>query len=162
MKINLIAIGKKMPSWIEAGFEEYVKRFTKDISLHLIEVPAVKHSKNVNVETIIKTEGERILRSIPKNNEIIALDVKGQEWSSEQLAQQIEQWQVRGRDVSLLIGGPEGLSEDCLKMAKTHWSLSQLTFPHPLVRIIVAEQLYRAISILKGHPYHRSDVTNLH
>jgi 23S rRNA (pseudouridine1915-N3)-methyltransferase len=155
MKINLIAIGTKMPAWINAGFCEYQKRFPKEFELRLIEIPAVKHIKNINAKNIIEQEGKRILDAIPRNNHIIALDVRGAQWSTKELASQFEQRQMTGCDISLLVGGAEGLSPTCLEKANSCWSLSKLTFPHMLVRVIVAEQLYRAITILKKHPYHR-------
>lgn len=144
-----------MPDWVNTGYSEYSKRLTQDCRLHLIEIEASKRSKNEDIKRITQEEGERILHAIPKNTHVIALDVKGKSWDTSQLAQQLQKWQFDGRDISLLIGGPEGLSEECLKKAETKWSLSALTFPHPLVRIILAEQLYRAWTLLKGHPYHR-------
>lgn len=155
MKINLIAVGTKMPAWVQQGFNEYIKRLPPEFHFNLIEIPAIKRTKNINPEKVIQQEGELILAAIPKNQHIIALDRIGKSWSTEQLAQQLQQWQEQSKDISLLIGGPEGLSPKCLALAETKWSLSQLTFPHPLVRIIIAEQLYRAWSILHHHPYHR-------
>ena len=104
----------------------------------------------------MREEGERILAAIPDNHHVVALDVKGKAWSTEQLAQQLAHWQADGRDVSLLVGGPDGLTDDCLQRANQRWSLSALTFPHPLVRIVMAEQLYRAWAVLQNHPYHRA------
>lgn len=155
MNIHLIAVGTRMPAWIQAGYEEYAKRLTLDCRLKLIEITAGKRTKNSDVARILQEEGERTLAHIPSNSLVIALDVKGQNWDTPTLAQQLNKWQHDGRDVSLLIGGPEGLAANCLATAEKKWSLSALTFPHPLVRIIVAEQLYRAWSLLKGHPYHR-------
>lgn len=155
MNIHLIAVGTRMPAWIQAGYEEYAKRLTLDCRLKLIEITAGKRTKNSDVARILQEEGERTLAHIPSNSLVIALDVKGQNWDTPTLAQQLNKWQHDGRDVSLLIGGPEGLAANCLAKAEKKWSLSALTFPHPLVRIIVAEQLYRAWSLLKGHPYHR-------
>lgn len=155
MNIHLIAVGTRMPAWIQAGYEEYAKRLTLDCRLKLIEITAGKRTKNSDVARILQEEGERTLAHIPSNSLVIALDIKGQNWDTPTLAQQLNKWQHDGRDVSLLIGGPEGLAANCLAKAEKKWSLSALTFPHPLVRIIVAEQLYRAWSLLKGHPYHR-------
>jgi len=156
MNIHLIAVGTRMPDWVNTGYIEYAKRLTQDCRLHLMEIEASKRSKNEDIKRITNEEGDRIIHAIPKNSHVIALDVKGKQWDTPQLAQQLQKWQLDGRDISLLIGGPEGLSEECLKKAETKWSLSVLTFPHPLVRIILAEQLYRAWTLLKGHPYHRS------
>jgi len=155
MKINLIAVGTKMPAWVQEGFNEYIKRLPAEFHFNLMEIPAIKRTKNTNPAKIMQQEGQLILSAIPKNQHIIALDKGGKNWTTEQLAQQLKSWQTEGRDISLLIGGPEGLSKDCLAQTETRWSLSNLTFPHPLVRIIFAEQLYRAWTILSNHPYHR-------
>jgi len=155
MQINLIAVGTKMPDWIQKGFNEYAKRMPVECTLSLNEIPTAQRSKNMGPTQILDREGEEILKAIPKNNRIIALDVLGHSWNTEQLAEQLNSWMQTGRDISLLIGGAEGLSQKCLEKAEIKWSLSPLTFPHLLVRVIVAEQLYRASSILKHHPYHR-------
>jgi 23S rRNA (pseudouridine1915-N3)-methyltransferase len=155
MKINLIAIGNKMPDWVNIGVNEYQKRLTQDCKLNIQQIAAIKRGKQTDLKKICETEGEKILSRIPNDNRVIALEVKGHNWSTEQLSQQMSQWMLSGQDVSLLVGGPEGLSQDCRDKASQLWSLSPLTLPHPLVRIIVAEQLYRAWSILKNHPYHR-------
>ncbi len=156
MIIRILAIGTKMPSWVNDGFNEYAKRFTGACSLVLCEIPAEKRPKNADVPRIIEREGEKLLAAIKPGHHVIVLDVKGQSWSSEQLATHIKHWQSDGRHIDMLIGGPDGLSHACLQKAETKWSLSPLTLPHPLVRIILAEQLYRAVSILQNHPYHRS------
>ncbi len=155
MLIRLLAIGTKMPAWIEQGFLEYAKRFPASCQLKLIEVPAAKRTKNSVIERLVEEEGEKLLAVIKPNHHVIALEIKGKMWSTEQLAAQLENWQNERRNIDLLIGGPDGLSNRCLQKAETKWSLSPLTLPHPLVRVILAEQLYRATSILQGHPYHR-------
>lgn len=155
MNIHLIAVGTRMPQWVQSGYEEYAKRLNNNCRLKLIEIEAGKRSKNTDIARVLHDEGERTLAAIPHNNMIIALDVLGKQWDTPTLSQQINKWLHNGRDISLLIGGPEGLAQSCLDKAEQKWSLSALTFPHPLVRIIVAEQLYRAWSLLKGHPYHR-------
>ncbi|MFK5892471.1 MAG: 23S rRNA (pseudouridine(1915)-N(3))-methyltransferase RlmH [Pseudomonadota bacterium] len=155
MKINLIAIGSKMPEWVKTGFSEYQRRLTQDCKLNLHEIPAIKRTKQTDLNKVREIEGQKILTSIPSGNFVIALEVNGKNWSTEALSQQMSQWMLSGQDISLLIGGPEGLSQSCRDKADQLWSLSPLTLPHPLVRIIVAEQLYRAWSILKNHPYHR-------
>ena len=155
MQINIIAVGKNIPSLINMGFMEYAKRMPFDFTIKLLEINPVKHRKNITSDQIIKQEGEKILKAIPKKTRIIALDKSGSVWSTSNLAKQMLLWQTDGRNISLLIGGPEGLSLECLAKAEDIWSLSPLTFPHPLVRIIVMEQLYRAWSILHNHPYHR-------
>ena len=155
MNINLIAVGNKMPVWVKLGFEAYQQRLTMDCKLNIHEIAAIKRNKSTDLQKIKENEGKNILSAIPKGNHIIALEVKGKPWSTEQLSEQMLQWMQSGQDLCLLIGGPEGLSQTCRDMAHQQWSLSPLTLPHPMVRIIVAEQLYRAWSILKNHPYHR-------
>ncbi len=155
MRIQLVSVGTRMPAWVQAGYQEYAKRLTDDCRLQLIEIEAGKRGKNADIPRILQDEGARMLAAIPANNYIIALDVQGQTWNTPQLSQQLQKWQLLGKDISLLVGGPEGLAGNCLAKATLKWSLSALTFPHPLVRIIVAEQLYRAWSLMKGHPYHR-------
>ncbi len=155
MRIRLLAIGTKMPAWVQTGFEEYAKRFTAGCSLELCEIPAEKRSKNSDIARIIEREGEKLIAATKPDHYIIALEIKGQTWSTEQLARELKTWQTHGRHVDLLVGGPDGLSVACREKAHAHWSLSPLTLPHPLVRIILAEQLYRAASMLQNHPYHR-------
>lgn len=155
MKIYLIAVGDRMPSWVTQGYQEYAKRLPPECSLHLIETGLGKRGKNTNIERAVQDEGERMLAAIPRGCRNIALDVQGRQWNTSELAQHMEGWMQGGRDVALLVGGPDGLASACLAQAEGRWSLSSLTLPHPLVRIVLAEQLYRAWSILKGHPYHR-------
>ena len=130
MKLQLVAVGTKMPDWVQTGFSEYLRRFPKDMPFELVEIPAGK-------------------------NRIVTLDIPGKPWDTPQLARELERWKQDGRDVSLLVGGPEGLSPACKAAAEQSWSLSTLTLPHPLVRVLVAESLYRAWSITTNHPYHR-------
>lgn len=155
MKIQLIAVGTKMPVWVKTGFEEYQRRFPKDIPLELVEIPAGKRGKNADIKRILEQEGEKMLVACAKNAHIVTLDIPGKPWTTEQLSQQFANWRNDGRDVALLVGGPEGLSPACKASAESSWSLSPLTLPHPLVRIVVAESLYRAWSLLTHHPYHR-------
>lgn len=144
-----------MDAWVKQAYDEFAKRLPHECRLQLIEVPANKRTKNTDLQRVIKEEGERLLAAIPSNSLVYALDSTGQQWSTEKLADQLKHWLVDGRDTVLLIGGPDGLSEQCKSRAEVCLSLSKLTFPHPLVRVIIAEQVYRAWSILKGHPYHR-------
>lgn len=153
--IRLLTVGNKMPAWVEAGFKDYAKRFTPACQLELVEIPAEKRTKHADIPRLMEREGEKLLAAIKPTHFIIALEVTGKAWSTPQLATQIQQWQRNGRNVDILIGGPDGLSTACLQKAELKWSLSPLTLPHPLVRIVVAEQLYRALSILQNHPYHR-------
>lgn len=155
MKLQVIAVGTKMPKWVEEGYTEYSRRFPKDMPLELTEIPAGKRGKNADIPRILLKEGEAMLACVSKGNRIITLDIPGKPWDTSQLAQQLEFWKRDGRDVSILIGGPEGLCPACKAAAEQSWSLSPLTFPHPLVRILMAESLYRAWSMTENHPYHR-------
>ena len=155
MKIQLIAVGTRMPDWVTTGFEEYQRRFPRDLPLELVEIPAGKRGKNADIARILQKEGELTLAACAKGARIVTLDIPGKPWTTPQLAQQLEAWKQDGRDVALLIGGPEGLAPECKALAEQRWSLSPLTMPHPLVRIVVAESLYRAWSLTTNHPYHR-------
>lgn len=155
MKLQLIAVGTKMPDWIQTGFMDYLNRFPKDMPLELIEIPAGKRGKNADIKRILEKEGEQMLAAVGKGNRIVTLDIPGAPWDTPKLAEQLERWKLDGRNVSLLIGGPEGLAPACKAAAEQSWSLSPLTMPHPLVRVVVAESLYRAWSITTNHPYHR-------
>lgn len=155
MKITLVALGKHMPHWVTSAYQEYVKRFPADFQLQLIEMSMGKRTKGVDIVRLQRREGEQMLAAIPKGSLVVALEVTGQQWDTSELAGRLQQWRDERRHLCLLIGGPEGLASECLKKADLRWSLSPLTFPHPLVRVIVVEQLYRAWSVLTGHPYHR-------
>lgn len=155
MQIHLIAVGNRMPGWVSQGYEEFARRMPPECRLKLIEISPAKRTKAADINRLLKREGERMLEALPKNALVVALEVAGRQWRTEELAQQLEDWMHAGRDIALLLGGPEGLAPACLQQADLRWSLSPLTFPHPLVRIIVAEQLYRATTILKHHPYHK-------
>ncbi|WP_392561806.1 23S rRNA (pseudouridine(1915)-N(3))-methyltransferase RlmH [Orbus sturtevantii] len=155
MKIQLVAVGTKMPKWVTTAFDDYSSRFPKDMPFELTEVPAGKRTKNADIARILDKEGEQMLASCGKNNLIVTLDIPGKPFTTAGLAQQLEKWKTDGRDISLLIGGPEGLAPACKLAAQQSWSLSPLTLPHPLVRVIVVESLYRAWSITTNHPYHR-------
>jgi len=144
-----------MPAWVNSGYSEYSRRLSQDCKLELTEIPASKRTKNSDLEKIREDEGDKILSAIGKGNRVVALEVKGKAWSTEQLSNQMRNWLQGGQDISLLVGGPEGMSQRCRDRADQLWSLSPLTLPHPLVRVLLAEQLYRAWSIIKNHPYHR-------
>jgi 23S rRNA (pseudouridine1915-N3)-methyltransferase len=128
----------------------------RECSLVLNEIPLAQRSKSQAIERAVNEEGKRMLAALSDRQQVIALDVKGRSWSTEQLAQQLDNWKQDGRDISLLVGGPDGLAAECLQRAEQVWSLSSLTLPHPLVRVLLAEQLYRAWSLNSGHPYHRA------
>lgn len=155
MRIHLISVGRRMPSWVEAGYAEYARRLPAECALHLVEVEPLRRVKGASPEQARIEEGGRILKAIPKGAGVTALALGGEAWSTEDLARRIQGWMGEGRDRALLVGGADGLSAPCLARADQCWSLSNLTFPHQLVRVLVAEQIYRAWSLLKGHPYHR-------
>lgn len=146
MNIQIIAVGNKMPLWVSDAFEEYRKRLQPEIRLHLREIPVRKNTM---------LEGQLILSALKPQSYTVALDSCGQQYTSEQCAEQLNYWKLLAKNIQILIGGPEGYSAEILEKADATWSLSALTFPHPLVRIILAEQLYRAQCILKKHPYHK-------
>lgn len=148
-----------MPGWVEEGYREYAKRLPPECGLHLIEIDPVRRVKSTASRAAREEEGRRILKAIPKGVDLIALDERGRSWSTETLAGQLRNWFADGRDRALLVGGADGLAEECLARSRERWSLSALTFPHPLVRVILAEQIYRAWSLTQGHPYHRGDAT---
>ncbi|RRJ83565.1 23S rRNA (pseudouridine(1915)-N(3))-methyltransferase RlmH [Aestuariirhabdus litorea] len=155
MRIRLIAVGTRMPDWVQQGYQEYAKRLPADCALECVEIPLGKRTKGADIKRAQRKEGEAMLAAIGSGDRVIALEVGGRAWSTEQLAQQMQQWRLEGRHLSLLVGGPEGLAPECVARADQKWSLSPLTLPHPLVRVLLSEQLYRAWSILNNHPYHR-------
>jgi len=157
MQIHLIAVGRKMPQWVDQAYDEYARRMPRHCALNLIEINAGKRSRSADVARVNREEGERLLQAIPSGSRVIALERTGREKSTEQLAVNMEKWLAGGQDVVLLVGGPEGLSDDCLQRADECWSLSKLTMAHPLVRVVLAEQLYRAWSIIANLPYHRGE-----
>lgn len=156
MRILLLAVGQKMPAWIEQGYQEYAQRMPAEARLELKEIAPGKRGKNADIKRIVEDEGQRLIAAIPRSAHVVVLDVEGRSQSTEQLAQRMDDWMHSGQDICLLVGGPEGLSAECRALANEKWSLSALTFPHPLVRVILAEQLYRAWSVLRNHPYHRA------
>lgn len=155
MQISLIAVGQKMPAWVKQGYAEYARRMPPECKLQLIEIPLAKRSKTSDISRSISQEGEQMLAAVKKGSLVVTLEINGKPWSTPQLAEQMTGWMESGRNVALLVGGPEGLAPVCQQKADQQWSLSPLTLPHPLVRIVIAEQLYRAVSILKHHPYHK-------
>lgn len=156
MKARLISVGERMPSWISDGFAEYRKRLSRDLPLDLVEIPLGARGKGRDPARAIIDEGAAVLAALPKDIHVVALDGRGKAWSSEQLARELARWRMSGRDLAILVGGPDGHEAEVLARADQCWSLGPLTLPHMLVRLIVAEQLYRAVSINAGHPYHRA------
>lgn len=155
MQLVIAAVGHKMPAWIESGFGEYAKRMPPDCRLHLKEIKPVERSGSKTAETAMALERSKIEAAIPKGARIIALDEHGKDLTSVQLAQLLTQWQQDGRDVTFVIGGADGLDPEFKKNADMLLRISSLTLPHGMVRVLLAEQLYRAWSITQNHPYHR-------
>ena len=155
MRIRLIAVGSKMPRWVEDGWQEYAKRLPNELPLELVEIPLKKKKKNADVQRLIRQEGDAMLAKVQPGERIVTLEVHGKPWSTEQLAQELERWRLEARNVNLMVGGPEGLAPQVCERSEQRWSLSPLTLPHPLVRILLGEQIYRAWTVLNGHPYHK-------
>lgn len=155
MQIQLISVGNKMPRWVEQGYDDYAKRLPRECELILKEIPAGKRGKNSDTARIVRDEGEKMLAAMADRAHLVTLDIPGKAWSTEELAGNLKDWMESGQSVALMVGGPEGLADSVKQRANQSWSLSKLTFPHPFVRVIVAEQIYRAWSILNNHPYHR-------
>lgn len=156
MRLRLICVGQKMPDWVSQGYTDYARRMPPELPLELVEIPMAHRGKNPDIARLMQKESDSILSAAGPKDRVVALEVGGRPWSTEKLASQLENWQQDGRDVSFLVGGPDGLADACRQRADQLWSLSPLTLPHPLVRILLAEQLYRAWSITRNHPYHRA------
>ena len=156
MRVSIAAVGVRMPGWVQAACAEYLKRLPREWSVQIIELAQARLGKHAPPGRILRDEAERIRALINPDAHLIALDIQGQAWSTVDLSKQLQTWQLAGRDLMFMIGGPEGLEPSLLNQAGQRWSLSRLTFPHPLVRVIVLEQLYRAWSLLQNHPYHRA------
>ncbi|MDH5823379.1 23S rRNA (pseudouridine(1915)-N(3))-methyltransferase RlmH [Luteimonas sp. RD2P54] len=156
MKARLIAVGERPPAWVAEGFAEYRKRLSHWLPLELVEIEPGLRGKGRDPARAIQDEGARVLAALPKSAQVVALDGRGRAHGSQQLAQRLEHWRGLGRDLALLIGGPEGHAEEVQARADERWSLGPLTLPHMLVRLVAAEQLYRAAAMLANHPYHRA------
>lgn len=155
MKIRVIALGSKMPSWVETGVKEYQKRLKGDINFELVECPIAKRTKTGNIATWLSQESNIIRQQLAQADYLVVLDSHGKLHSTETFAERLAHWQHLGQTIAIVIGGPDGIDHTIKTLAKESISLSKMTFPHPMVRIILVEQLYRAMSVLKGHPYHK-------
>jgi 23S rRNA (pseudouridine1915-N3)-methyltransferase len=153
--LTVAAVGQRMPAWVQAGWEEYARRFPRGMTLELKEIPLAKRSKNANTDALRQAESKALLAAAPSGHRLIALDERGRQWSTMELAGQMENWMREEHGVCFLVGGPDGLANGCREQAHDTWALSRLTLPHPLVRTVLAEQLYRAWTISQNHPYHR-------
>lgn len=156
MPFNVISIGTRMPAWVNDGCLEYSKRMPAEFRIKTTEIPLANRGKNQSASRAMEDEGLAILKAIGPRDFVIALDVIGKSMSTLKLAAQMASWQMQGDQITFVIGGPDGLSKNCLDRADMRWSLSDLTLPHPLVRVLLMEQLYRAWSINANHPYHRN------
>lgn len=145
-----------MPDWVTLAYQDYAARLPREWQLQLHEITAAKRGKNPDVSRLLRDEAQRIFNCLPATATAVALAVEGKQWTTEQLAEQLQQWLQQGRDLAFIIGGADGLDQSVLNRCDQHWSLSKLVFPHALVRVLLAEQLFRAWSILNHHPYHRA------
>lgn len=155
MKVRLIAVGTRMPQWVQQGIAEYEKRIRRELGFSIAEVALERRSKSRTIDQNVQAEGEALLRHVHGDDFVIALEVKGKTLDTATLVRRLDEMKLEAKNLSFLVGGPDGLSAQCQARADECWSLSALTFPHPLVRILLVEQLYRAACVLKGHPYHR-------
>ncbi len=155
MQLVIAAVGHKMPAWIESGFAEYAKRMPAECRIQLKEIKPVERSDSKTAETVMRLERTKIEAALPKGTRIVALDERGKDLTTMQLSQLLTQWQQDGRDVSFIIGGADGLDAEFKSKADMLIRISSLTLPHGMVRVLLAEQLYRAWSITQNHPYHR-------
>ncbi|MDR5771100.1 MULTISPECIES: 23S rRNA (pseudouridine(1915)-N(3))-methyltransferase RlmH [unclassified Caballeronia] len=156
MKLVILAVGHKMPDWITNGFDEYAKRMPPELRIELKEIKPEQRSSGRNAESVMTAEKQRIEAALPKNARVIALDERGRDWTTMQLANTLPAWQQDGRDVAFVIGGADGLAPEVKARAELMLRISSLTLPHGMVRVLLAEQLYRAWSITQNHPYHRA------
>ena len=156
MHIRLLAVGDRQPPWVDEAFGTYAERLPREWKFRLDIIPTVRRNKNDKSRQAMEAEGELILGKLESSEQVVLLDERGKQLSSKGLADQLSRWQADGRDLCFVIGGPDGVADTCKRRADFSWSLSQLTLPHGLARVLFAEQLYRAHSLHTGHPYHRA------
>lgn len=155
MKVRLLTLGHKMPEWVEAAFNTYNQRLPQHLKLDLVEINAINRQKNLSTAQIKALEAEALSKHMDASDYTVALDEKGKAVSTQDWAKALDDWQMMGQNINIIIGGADGLDHSIKQQANQLWSLSRMTFPHQLVRVIIAEQLYRAHSLLTNHPYHR-------
>jgi len=153
--IRILAVGTRMPAWVEAGYREYARRVRGSFRLELTEIVPGRRSKGADLARIVRDEGERLLAAVPAGYRVVALDRCGRAFDTTELASILGAQLQKSESLALLVGGPEGLGPECLAAVRDRWSLSSLTLAHPVVRVVLAEQIYRAWSILNHLPYHR-------
>jgi 23S rRNA (pseudouridine1915-N3)-methyltransferase len=156
LKLTIVAASNRQPAWVEAGYAEYAKRLRGRCTLAAKSVPLAPRRAGLSAERAIADEGARLLAALPAGAHVVALREHGTAWTTADLCAKLDRWMQTGAPVAFLLGGPDGLAPDCLARANDHWSLSRLTLPHGLAKVIVAEALYRAWSVLERHPYHRA------
>ena len=156
MHIRLLAVGERQPPWVDDAFGIYTERFPREWKFRLDTIATVRRNKNARSFAAMETEGERILAKLSPTEQVVLLDERGKQLTSKTLANNLTAWQSDGRDLCFVIGGPDGVSESCQQRADITWSLSRLTLPHGMARVLFSEQLYRAWSLQTGHPYHRA------
>ena len=156
MHIRLLAVGDRQPTWVDDAFDTYATRLPREWQFLLDEMPTARRQKNDNSRQAMEAESKAILGRLRQGEQVVLLDERGRQLDSKGLAGKLSDWQADGRDLCFIIGGPDGVSEACKQRADFSWSLSNLTLPHGLARVLFAEQLYRAWSLQTGHPYHRA------
>ena len=155
MRLRILAVGNKMPAWVDEGVAEYARRIPREFNVEWMDIPAAKRGRATALR-YQELEAEA-LRAKLGDDYLVTLDVQGREVSTEMIAERFGQWQMEGRRVGIVIGGPDGLHDSILKSSQEQWSFGRITMPHPLVRVILSEQIYRAWSVQTGHPYHRAN-----
>jgi len=156
VRLTVLALGTRMPAWVDQAVADYVRRLPPEIGFELRELPLARRRGGGADPRAISKEADSVREALPDRSRLVALDVRGRSFSTEQLARKLSDWQMTGQNYSMVIGGPDGIDRSLLRQAELRWSLSPLTIPHPLVRVLLVEQLYRAWTINAGHPYHRS------
>lgn len=155
MQISIVAVGMRLPSWVNQGVNEYIKRFPPEVKVNLVEVSPVKRNKSAPAERILKQEAEKIRAALPKDNYLIVLDEHGKSRRTTVFAQNMDSWMREGKNIVFVIGGADGVEQELKSQANELWSLSDFTLPHGMARVLLTEQIYRAWTVIKKHPYHR-------